>query len=333
MRIFSGIQPTGDKHLGNYIGAITQYVEGQERGDPAIYCIVDLHAITVPFEPEGLRRSVYDTTALLLAAGLDPQRCVLFRQSDVPEHTELSWLLSAVCSHGDLNRMHQFKEKSGRQRELVSAGLFFYPVLQAADVLAYRASEVPVGEDQRQHVELMREIARRFNERFGEVLTVPEHRIPETGAKVMDLQEPENKMSTTAGSDNGRIYLLDSEEDIRRKFGSAVTDSGKEVVRSPEKPGVTNLINILAVASGADAGEIEARFEGQGYGDFKGAVAEAVVELLAPIRDAYPAIREDEAGLEQILAEGASRAEGMASETLTEVREAMGVGAPADPKA
>ena len=332
MRIFSGIQPTGDKHLGNYIGAITQYVEGQERGDPAIYCIVDLHAITVPFEPEGLRRSVYDTTALLLAAGLDPQRCVLFRQSDVPEHTELSWLLSAVCSHGDLNRMHQFKEKSGRQRELVSAGLFFYPVLQAADVLAYRASEVPVGEDQRQHVELMREIARRFNERFGEVLTVPEHRIPETGAKVMDLQEPENKMSTTAGSDNGRIYLLDSEEDIRRKFGSAVTDSGKEVVRSPEKPGVTNLINILAVASGADAGEIEARFEGQGYGDFKGAVAEAVVELLAPIRDAYPAIREDEAGLEQILAEGASRAEGMASETLAEVREAMGVGAPAGPR-
>jgi len=328
MRIFSGIQPTGEKHLGNYIGAITQYVEGQDRGDPAIYCIVDLHAITVPFDPAGLRRSVYDTTAVLLASGLDPDRCVLFRQSDVPEHTELSWLLSAVCSHGDLNRMHQFKEKSGRQRELVSAGLFFYPVLQAADVLAYRAAEVPVGEDQRQHVELMREIARRFNERFGEVLTVPEHRIPETGAKVMDLQEPERKMSTTVGSDSGRIYLLDTEEDILRKFGSAVTDSGREVVRSPDKPGVTNLINILAVASGVEAGEVERQFEGKGYGDFKREVAEAVARFLAPVRDAYPAIREDEAGLERILAAGADRAREMAAGTMAEVREAMGVGAP-----
>lgn len=332
MRIFSGIQPTGEKHLGNYIGAITQYVEGQDRGDPAIYCIVDLHAITVPFDPEGLRRNVYDTAAILLAAGLDPERCVLFRQSDVPEHTELSWLLAAVCSHGDLNRMHQFKEKSGRQRELVSAGLFFYPVLQAADVLAYRAEEVPVGEDQRQHVELMREIARRFNERFGEVLTVPEHRIPETGAKIMDLQEPERKMSTTVGSDAGRIYLLDSEEEIQRKLGSAVTDSGKEVVRSPDKPGVTNLINILAVATGLDAGDIETRYQGRGYGDFKAEVAEAVASLLAPVRDAYPAIRADEAGLERILAGGAERARSMAADTVDEVREAMGVGAPGGPR-
>ena len=190
MRIFSGIQPTGRKHLGNYIGAIRQYVEGQDRGDPAIYSIVDLHATSVPYEPAGAARRVYDTTAMLLAAGLDPARCILFRQSDVKEHTELCWLLASVTSYGDLNRMHQFKDKSAQQRELVSAGLFLYPVLQAADVLAYRAHEVPVGDDQRQHVELMRDIAERFNATFGEVLVPPEHRIPEVGARIMDLQDP-----------------------------------------------------------------------------------------------------------------------------------------------
>src|SRR5947199_5330726 len=199
MRIFSGIQPTGRKHLGNYIGAITRYVAGQERGE-AIYCIVDLHAITVPYEPAALREAVYDTAATLLAAGLDPDRCIFFRQSDVPEHTELTWLLSAVCAFGDLNRMTQFKDKSAAQRELVSAGLFFYPVLQAADVLAYRAHEVPVGEDQRQHLELMRDVAERFNTRFGETLVVPEHRIPEVGARIMDLQDPTKKMSTTGST-------------------------------------------------------------------------------------------------------------------------------------
>src|SRR5213083_763344 len=201
MRIFSGIQPTGRKHLGNYLGAIRQYVEGQDRGE-AIYCIVDLHAITVDYDAEELPRTVLDTTAMLLAAGLDPGRCILFRQSDVKEHTELCWLLSAVTAHGDLNRMTQFKEKSARQRELVSAGLFLYPVLQAADVLAYRAHEVPVGEDQREHLELMRDVARRFNARYGageEVLVVPEHRIPEVGARIMDLQDPTRKMSTTGG--------------------------------------------------------------------------------------------------------------------------------------
>src|ERR687895_1423334 len=193
MVIFSGIQPTGRKHLGNYIGAIMQYVAGQDRGDPAIYCIVDLHAITVPYDPAELRERVYDTAAILMAAGLDPGRCILFRQGDVHEHTELCWLLSAVTAHGDLNRMHQFKEKSGQQRELVSAGLFMYPVLQAADVLAYRAHEVPVGDDQRQHIELMRDIAERFNSTYGEVLVVPEHRIPDLGARVMDLQDPWSK--------------------------------------------------------------------------------------------------------------------------------------------
>src|SRR6478672_6891594 len=218
MRIFSGIQPTGRKHLGNYIGAIRQYVEGQDRGDPAIYCIVDLHAISVAYDPAELRERVHDTTAILLAAGLDPERCILFRQSDVREHTELTWLVSSVTAHGDLNRMTQFKEKSGKQRELASAALFFYPVLMAADVLAYRATEVPVGDDQRQHVELMREIARRFNERFGETLVVPEMLIPEVGARIMDLQEPDNKMSTTGGGEAGTVYVLEEPDAIRKKL-------------------------------------------------------------------------------------------------------------------
>lgn len=328
MKIFSGIQPTGEKHLGNYIGAIRQYVEGQDRADPAIYCIVDLHAITVPFDPAELRSRVYDTTAVLLASGLDPDRCILFRQSDVFEHTELCWLLASVCAHGDLNRMHQFKEKSARQRELVSAGLFFYPVLQAADVLAYRADEVPVGEDQRQHVELMRELARRFNERYGEVLVEPELRVPESGARIMDLQEPDRKMSTTVGSDSGRVYLLDEPAAITKKFGSAVTDSGREVRRDESKPGISNLIGIMAVATGRGEDEVEAEFSEAGYGDFKKAVGEAVVEYLRPVREAYPGIRSDEAELDRILAGGAERARTIASGTLADARRAMGIGSP-----
>src|ERR1700750_222107 len=283
--IFSGIQPTGRKHLGNYIGAIRQYVEGQDRGDPAIYCVGALHPISVPSAPADLRERVLDTAAILPAAGLAPERCILFRQSDVYEHTELTWLLSAVTAHGDLNRMHQFKEKVGKDRELASAALFYYPVLMAADVLAYRATEVPVGDDQRQHVELMREIARRFNQRFGEALVVPELVIPEVGARIMDLQEPERKMSTTGGTPQGTVLVLDEPEAIRKKFGSAVTDSGREVVRAAEKPGITNLIDVLAVARGSDQAAVEAEFGGSGYGDFKKAVAEAVVEYLAPVRE------------------------------------------------
>ena len=326
--IFSGIQPTGRKHLGNYIGAIRQYVEGQDRGDPAIYCIVDLHALSVAYDPAGLRARIYDTTAILLAAGLDPERCLLFRQSDVREHSELTWLLSAVTAHGDLNRMHQFKDKSAKQRELVSAALFFYPVLMAADVLAYRATEVPVGDDQRQHVELMREIARRFNERFGEALVVPEYRIPEVGARVMDLQEPERKMSTTGATDAGTLYVLDEPDAIRKKLGSAVTDSGREVVRGEDKPGISNLIEILAVARGIEPGEVEREFESAGYGDFKKAVGEAVVDLLAPVRERYAELRPDEAALEEALAAGAEKARAIASKTVADVRDRMGIGPP-----
>jgi tryptophanyl-tRNA synthetase len=325
--IFSGIQPTGSKHLGNFIGAIRQYVEGQERGEPAIFCIVDLHAISVAYDPAELRERLYDTTAILLAAGLDPERCILFRQSDVREHTELTWLLSAVTAHGDLNRMTQFKDKSARQRELVSAALFFYPVLQAADVLAYRATEVPVGEDQRQHVELMRELARRFNERFGATLVEPELRIPAVGARIMDLQEPERKMSTTGATEAGTVYVLDEPDAIRRKLGGAVTDSGREVRRDPDKAGITNLIDILAVARGVEVAEIEREFEGAGYGDFKQAVAEGVVELLAPVRERYAELRPDEKALEAVLGEGAQKAREIAAVTLADVRDRMGIGA------
>jgi tryptophanyl-tRNA synthetase len=326
MRIFSGIQPTGAKHLGNYIGAIRQYVAGQDEGDPAIYCIVDLHALTVPWDPAELRSNVYDTTAILLAAGLDPGRCILFRQSDVREHTELTWYLAALTAHGDLNRMTQFKEKSAKQRELVSAGLFFYPVLQAADVLVYRAHEVPVGEDQRQHVELMREIARRFNERFGPILVEPEHRIPEVGARIMDLQEPTNKMSTTGGSEVGTVLVLDDPKTVTKKIKSAVTDSGSEVKRGDGKEGIANLIEILAVARGTTEEEIERQFEGSGYGNFKGAVAEAVVEFLAPVRERYEELRPDESALEEALTSGAEKARAIASETAAQVREAIGIG-------
>ena len=326
MVIFSGIQPTGRKHLGNYIGAIIQYVDGQDRADPAIYCIVDLHAVTVPYEPADLRERTLDTAAILIASGLDPDRCILFRQADVAEHAELAWLLSSVIPLGELNRMHQFRDKSTAQRELVSSGLLYYPVLMAADVLAYRAHEVPVGEDQREHIEVMRRAAERFNRRFGELLVVPEGRIPEIGARVGDLQEPERKMSTTGGSEQGTVYVLDDPDTIRRKFKRAVADSGREIVRRADKPGITNLIEILAVARDTTPEAIETEFEGSGYGDFKAAVAEAVFEWLAPVRERYEALRADEGELERILDVGAGKAREIATATLTDVRDAMGVG-------
>ena len=326
MRIFSGIQPTGRKHLGNYIGAITQYVAGQDRGE-GIYCVVDLHALTVPYEPAALREAVYDTAATLLAAGLDPDRCILFRQSEVHEHTELTWLLSGLTELGRLQRMHQFRDKSAAQRELVSSGLLFYPVLQAADVLGYRADEVPVGEDQREHLELMRDVARRFNSRFGETLVVPEHRIPAVGARIMDLQAPERKMSTTGGTPQGTVLVLDEPSVIAKKIRSAVTDTGSEVRRAPDKPGVSNLIDILAAVRGADQESIEAEFNGSGYGSFKQAVADEVVAYLAPVRERYEQLRADEGELERILATGADKARAIISATMVDVRAAMGVGA------
>ncbi len=337
MRIFSGIQPTGRKHLGNYIGAIRQYVEGQERaaaaGDESLYCIVDLHAITVGYEPAELRDRVYDTLATLIAAGLDPEQSILFRQGDVQEHAELCWLLSSVTALGELNRMHQFRDKSVAQRELVSAGLLFYPVLQAADVLAYRAGEVPVGEDQREHLELMRDIAKRFNARFAgedeEILVVPEHRIPQVGARIMDFQDPTRKMSTTGGSVEGTVYVLDEPKAIEKKIKRAVTDSEDPPVirRGEDKAGVTNLVDVLAACTARSPEQVVADLAGaRGYGDLKSAVADAVVAELTPVRERYAELRPDEARLEAILAAGADRARAIARDTLADVRAAMGVG-------
>src|SRR3954454_22507260 len=327
MRIFSGIQPTGRKHLGNYIGAILQYVEGQDRGEPAIYCIVDLHATTVNYDPAELRKRSQDTAALLVAAGLDPERCILFRQGDVPEHTELTWLLSGVTSVGALNRMHQFRDKSAGARERFSAGLLFYPVLMAADVLAYRAHEVPVGEDQREHIELMRDVAEDFNKRFGETLVVPEGNIPEVGARVRDLQEPDRKMSTTGGTPKGTVYVDEDRDSIIKKFKSAQTDSGREIVCADDKPGISNLIEILAIVRGKTPAAIEAEYPGsQRYGDFKQTVGEEVAKWLRPVRERYAELRSDPEAIEDILEAGAQKAQQLAAPVLQDVREAMGVG-------
>ena len=326
MRIFSGIQPTGRKHLGNYIGAIRGYLEGQERGDPAIYCIVDLHATSVAYEPRALPGYVLDTTAMLMASGLDPERCILFRQSDLHEHSELCWLLSSVTAYGDLQRMHQFKDKAEREQQLVRTALFLYPVLQAADILLYNAHEVPVGEDQRQHVELAREIARRFNSTYGEVFVEPEVVVPATGARIMDLQEPTAKMSTTYSGESGLVYIDDEPDAIVKKIKRAQTDSGSEVVRGPDKAGVTNLIDIYSVARGVPPEDVEREFEGQGYGAFKQAVGEATAELLAPVRERYGELRADEDGLERTLAEGAERARELATPTMAAVKSSMGLG-------
>src|SRR6187397_1101141 len=263
MRIFSGIQPTGAKHLGNYIGAIRNYVGTQEKGE-AFFCIVDLHSITTDFEPDDLRETTLSLAALLFAAGLDPERCTLFVQSHVQAHAEAAWLLGSVTSFGELNRMTQFKDKR-EQQEFVSAGLFTYPVLQAGDILLYQTDVVPVGEDQRQHIELTRDVAERFNSRYGETFTLPRGVYPEVGAKIMDLQEPEKKMSTTGGTANGTVYILDPPDEVRRKVKTAVTDSGREVRHTEEKPGVSNLIEVMTVATGESIADVEARYDGEGY--------------------------------------------------------------------
>jgi tryptophanyl-tRNA synthetase len=262
-----------------------------------------------------------------MAAGLDPDRCILFRQSDVREHSELTWLLCSVTAYGDLQRMHQFKDKSEREQELVRTSLFLYPVLQAADILLYKTDEVPVGDDQRQHLELAREIARRFNQTYGEVFVEPRHVIPGVGARVMDLQDPSAKMSTSYGSESGLVFIDDEPDAIRRKVRRAQTDSGTEIVRAPGKEGITNLIEIMAVARGIEPERVEAEFDGQGYGTFKQAVAEALVELLAPVRERYDELRPDEAALHEALAAGAERAGAIAADTMADVRSLMGVGA------
>jgi tryptophanyl-tRNA synthetase len=322
MKIFSGIQPTGDKHLGNLIGGFRQYAATQERGE-GFFCVVDLHSITVAYDPEDLRKSTLDLAAMLFATGLDPGRSTVFCQSHVTAHPEAAWLLSAVASYGQLGRMTQFKEKGDRQ-EFVSAGLFTYPVLMAGDILLYQTDIVPIGDDQRQHLELARDIAQRFNSRFGETFVVPEGVYPEVGARIMDLQEPTKKMSTTGGTEQGTIRVLDEPDVVRRKFKTAVTDSGREIRRAEDKPGITNLIDIMAVANGEPPESIEARFDGVGYGQFKEAVGEAVVELLAPVHERYRELREDEGELRRLLAIGAEKARVASAPTLAAMYDRMG---------
>ena len=322
MRIFSGIQPTGAKHLGNYIGAIREYVAYQERGD-AFICVVDLHSITVGHDPRELRDSTVSVAALLFAAGLDPERSTVFVQSHVPAHAEAAWLLGSVTSFGELRRMTQFKEKAERQ-EFVAVGLFTYPVLQAADILLYDTDVVPVGEDQRQHIELTRDVAERFNSRYGETFVVPRVEVPEIGAKIMDLQEPTKKMSTTGGTEQGTVLMLDPPDVLRKKLKSAVTDSGREVVRGPGKEGIANLIEVLSVATGDKPDAIEARYADGGYGDFKADVADAVVELLRPIQERYQELRGDPAELERLLVRGAERARAVSAPVLERMVDRMG---------
>jgi tryptophanyl-tRNA synthetase len=322
VRVLSGIQPTGEKHLGNYVGAIRRWVAEQHEMD-AFHPIVDLHAITVPQEPDELRESTLDLAALLIACGLDPDVCTLFVQSHVPEHPRLSWVLECMTPYGELTRMPQFREKSAAQVSF-SAGLMTYPVLQAADILLYDADVVPVGEDQRQHLELARDLAQRFNQRFGETFVVPEGTYGEVGAKIMDLQNPESRMSTSLSSDLGLVKVLDPPDVIRRKVRSAVTDSGRDVVRSEEKPGITNLIEIMAVATGEAPDAIEARYDGAGYGTFKQEVAEAVVGLLDPIRLRYGELRGNPSELASILARGAEKAHTIAAATLRRAYENVG---------
>ena len=322
MRVFSGIQPTGDKHFGNYSGGFRQYAATQELGE-AFFCIVDLHSITVEYQPADLLERTLDLAAVLFATGLDPERSTVFIQSHVTAHAEAAWLLSSVTSMGELRRMTQFKEKSDLH-DFTSAGLFTYPVLMAGDILLYQTDLVPIGDDQRQHLELARDVAERFNSRFGETFKLPEGRFPEVGARIMDLQEPERKMSTTGGTPQGTLELFDPPEVLAKKVKSAVTDSGKEVRRGPGKEGIANLIDIMSVATGEAPDEIEARYDGAGYGQFKADVAEAVVALVTPIQERYRELRADPAELQRLLGVGADKARDASAPTLEAMYERMG---------
>jgi tryptophanyl-tRNA synthetase len=322
MRIFSGIQPTGAKHLGNYAGGFRQYAVTQEQGE-AFFCIVDLHSISVDYDPEELRERTLDLLAILIATGLDPGRSTIFAQSQVAAHTEANWLLSSVASFGELRRMTQFKEKAEAQ-EFVSAALFTYPVLMAGDILLYQTDIVPVGVDQRQHVELTRNVAERFNSRYGETFTLPRGVFPETGARVMDLQEPDKKMSTTGGTEQGTVLMLDPPDVIRKKFKTAVTDSGRDVVHASDKAGISNLIEIMTVATGDSIAAVEARYDGQGYVAFKAEVAESVIELLQPFQERFRELRSDPAELQRILELGADKAREASAPTLEAMYKRMG---------
>lgn len=324
-RVFSGIQPSGSLHLGNYLGALCNWVTMQDTHD-CVYCVVDLHAITVRQERAELKRSTIDLANLFLAAGINPERSIVFVQSHVSAHSELAWILNTVTYMGELRRMTQFKDKTeGGEGESIPVGLFDYPVLMAADILLYRADEVPVGEDQKQHVELTRDVAERFNNAFGKAFVVPQPVIRKVGARVMALDEPRKKMSKSAGSVNSYIALSDSPDVIRRKIRRAVTDSGSEVVPGPDKPALSNLLGIYSILSGDTVDDIVARYEGRGYADFKADLGEVVVDALTPIQQRIRELEADKAYTLEVLKTGAERAEAIANRTLSKVRERIGL--------
>ena len=325
-RVFSGVQPDGELHLGNYLGAVRHWVALQESYD-SFFCIVDLHAMTLPWDPAALSDTTLKTAALLVACGVDPERSILFVQSHVAAHAELAWVLSCVARMGELRRMVQFKEKSKGETESVGVGLFTYPVLQAADVLLYKAHGVPVGEDQRQHIELMRDLAMRFNSTFGDTLVVPKPLISPAGARIMSLDDPTQKMSKSVPRPSSKLLLVDPPDVIAKKVRSAVTDSGREVVAGDDKPALTNLLTIFSALTGTEVAELEGRFAGAGYGDFKAALAEAVIERLAPIRDRYDELVGDAGETRRMLAVGAARAAEVAGPTMDEIRDRTGLGA------
>jgi tryptophanyl-tRNA synthetase len=323
MRIFSGIRASGDKTFGNYSGGYRQYRATQDQGE-AFFCIVDLHSITTAYEPEGLREATMAGAAMLFSTGIDPERSVVFAQSHVTAHAEAAWLLSAVTSFGELRRMTQFKDRAAEQ-EFVSAGLFAYPVLMAGDILLYQTDVVPIGDDQRQHLELTRDIAERFNSRYGETFTIPRGVFPDEGARIKNLQDPERLMSTSAGNPQGVVRMIDAPDVVRQKFKTAVTDSGRDVVHDPQgKPGISNLIEIMAVATGMTIGDIESHYDGAGYSQFKTDVGEAVIELLEPIQERYQELRADESELRRLLALGAEKAREASAPTLEAMYERMG---------
>lgn len=324
-RVFSGIKPSGSVHLGNLLGALRNWVDLQDRAE-TVYCVVDLHALTAPQDPAELRASTLSLTQMLVAVGLDPDRCTLFVQSHVHEHSECAWLMECTAAFGELRRMTQFKDKSD-QAGFVSGGLFTYPALQAADILLYDTDEVPVGEDQRQHIELTRDIAERFNSRYGDTFVVPEAVVPPAGARVMDLQQPDNKMSKSEDSPQGTILVLDDAGDIERKVKRAVTDSDNEVYFDPDgKPGVSNLLSILGASTGRSP--VEAATGIESYGDLKTTTADAVVEMLRPIQARYRELAGDPAETGRLLALGADKARQVASATLDRARENVGLLAP-----
>ena len=322
-RVLSGIQPTGDVHLGSYLGALRQWVADQHTHD-SFFCVVDLHALTQPRDPFELRAKTLETVLVLIAAGLDADRCTLFVQSHAPEHTQLSWLLECVASMGELRRMTQFKDKARGGEESARVGLFTYPVLMAADILLYDADRVPVGDDQRQHLELSRDLAERFNHRYGETFVVPDAAVPEVGARIMDLQNPDTKMSKSAESPKGMIMVLDDPDAIERKFRRAVTDPGASVRFDLEhKPGVSNLLQILAAATGKAPEDVADDYDQ--YGTLKADAAAAVIELLRPVRERYAELAADPAAAEAVLKQGADKARSVASETLARAQDAVGL--------